>query len=566
MTTNASSRRWAVVERHVTPMRDGIRLAADVYRPPDKRVPSLLVRTPYGRRELHDRIEDVDPLLGVREGFAVVMQDLRGRGASEGEFCAKWPDAQDGADTVAWIRRQGWSDGRVAMLGASYNGIVQFQTARERPPGLVAIAPSMSGSFRGLSHPGGAPRLALIALWLTRLLREALSGELDDDARAEVTELLGASLLDRFHAFLQPGTAASELGLPLRHWIRAQAADRFWTDVTAVPHDPLPALHTTGWYDFAAAAAVEAYASWSAASGVETPQLLTLGPWTHELWLPACYPELGLDAEHSPAKALPLERQISFVKAVLGEAAIDELVPVTSFVLGRNRWHEDTRWPPADVRPVAWRLASDAHGHGCLTLRSDTRRAAIGYTYDPRDPVPTLGGANMMLGLAGPREQAAVEARPDVLTFTSDALAEELEVAGSPVARLVVGSSAVATDFIARLTLVHAGGGSIVLVEGNWCGRLADLPAALGNQPHRMCEIDLGPVHVAIAPGSRLRLQVTSSNYPELYPNPNTGHDLAEGPPPRVETARQAVLVGADDGSSLTLPVRRSSAVRQTAT
>lgn len=141
-----------------------------------------------------------------------------------------------------------------------------------------------------------------------------------------------------------------------------------------------------------------------------------------------------------------------------------------------------------------------------------------------------------------------------MLTFTSGRFEGELKIAGKPVASLLVSSSAVATDFIARLTLVEPDGRSLALVHGIWSGRMADLPSANSDSQHRRCEIELGPIHIALLPGQRLRLQVTSSCYPEIYPNPNTGHDLSQGPPPSVQTARQALIVSSPDTSSLRLP------------
>jgi putative CocE/NonD family hydrolase len=559
MTATAAARRgslWARVERRDVPMRDGVRLAADVYRSPGARVPTLLLRTPYGRR-LHDRIGEVDPLLGVQQGFAVVIQDLRGRGESEGAFHANWPDAADGADTVAWIRRQRWNDGRVAMLGSSYDGLVQFQAAAARPRGLFAIAPSVAGALRSIWYPGGALRLSGVAGWLGLLLSEALARAEDDHRQAALQELLEASLLERFHAFLERDTLAWEVGAPIRHWIAAPPQDRFWTEVTAVPAAPLPAIHTSGWYDVCAAAATEAYAAWKAVASPEAPQLLTLGPWGHDLGRPPHYPELGLAADDSPPAPAALERQLAFFAASLrGTEAVAELPAVRSFVFGRNRWHEGVCWPPADVRPLALRLARAEEGDGRLVLGDAGAATAVRYRYDPRDPVPTWGGAGALWDRAGPREQVVIEARPDVVTFTSPACDEPLELAGSPTARLVLRSSAPATDVVARLTLVRPDGASLALCEGVWGGRLAELPPAPEAPAHRSCTIALGPLHLALAPGQRLRLQVTSSSAPDLYPNPNTGHDLATGPPPTVHVAEQELLVGGDGGSALELPLR----------
>jgi putative CocE/NonD family hydrolase len=543
--------RLASVKQDWVPMRDNVRLAADIYRPPRGRVPALLLRTPYDRKWLEDRTKEVDPMQAVDEGFAVVIQDVRGRFGSNGEFEALVPDVEDAADTVAWIRRQSWSDGRVMMVGRSYDGGLQFQAARARPEGLVAIAPTMSGAARTFLYPGGALRL-VIGDWMGTLLADALNDELDAGVRDQLEELfLHATPLERFHAFIEPDTVAWQIVASLRRWVSAPS-DGFWAETTAVPRTPLPAVHTTGFYDLCLAATVEAYSAWNAIGDPAAPQLLTLGPWNHNF--DAYYPSIGLDWLHAPSGIVALKRQMAFFDAMLGRTPLEDLAPVMSFVLGRNRWHEDTQWPPANVRPLELRLLAGADDDRRLAVDRSSELRAVSYRYDPRDPVPTIGGAHTIYGLDGPIEQAAIESRRDVLVFTSSPFEAELEIAGAPTAHLLVASSAPATDFIARLTLVEPDGRSLPLVRGIWSGRLADLPIATAG--HRGCDIELEPIHVALAPGTRLRLQITSSCYPEIYPNPNTGHDLTLGPPPRVQIAEQSLLVGGAEGSAVSLPIR----------
>lgn len=544
----------AYVEQASVPMRDGVLLAADIYRPPRRRVPTILLRTPYDRQLLVQRINEIDPLMATRRGFAVVLQDVRGRYGSSGAFEPLAPDAADGADSIAWIRRQPWSDGCAMMVGASYDGCVQFAAARARPEGLIAIAPTVSGALHRICHPGDAVNLVAIDDWVIEAITDAIPQERDATARLELEDLLRATPLERFHALIEPETRVWRLCAPLRVWVSTSPSDRYWTETTAVPKRPLPAIHTTGYYDLCLDPAIEAYAAWKASSDPATPQLLTLGPWDHDL--AAVYPDLGLSAPLSPPGLFALERQLSFFDAVLGRAPAEDLVPVKSFVLGRNRWHEDTQWPPAGVRQMKLWLTTDSDGNG--RLASENRRGGhlLRYSYDPRDPVPTLGGGHAVWGLTGPIEQTLIESRPDVLSFTSARYEAEVEIAGAPTARLLVASSAPATDFLARLTLVVPDGRSLALVHGLWSGRLADLPVSPAHPDHRCCDIRLPPIHLALAPGVRLRLQITSSCYPAIYPNPNTGHDLRLGPPPRVQTAEQTLLLGGIDGCSLSLTCR----------
>jgi putative CocE/NonD family hydrolase len=548
-------RSLASIEQTATPMRDGVPLAADLYRPPSGRVPTLLLRTPYGRRDLPDMLREVavEPLLAVRKGFAVMIQDLRGRWDSGGDFAPFVSDGIDCADTIAWIRKQPWSDGRVAMVGASYQGFVQFPAARARPEGLHAIAPTASGRFDLTVKPGGALRLWLLPAWADLLLADALAGELDAATRSEIEDLLEASPLERFAAFFESGSAMARFAGSLLRW-NLPLSDSYWTETVGVPEKPLPAVHTTGYYDVCLAGAVEVYEAWNAVGDPAAPQMLTLGPWDHMRAAP--YGDLGLlGARVVPQPIMAFGRQLAFLSAVLGMPGAEQAAPVMSFVLGRNRWHEGTSWPPQGMHAVEMPLALDATAEGRIALSATGEKRAVDYLYDPRDPVPTLGGAVSIFELAGPMEQARVESREDVLTFTSERFDAELELAGAPVASLLLSSSAPATDFIARLTLVQEDGRSLPLVDGIWSGRLADLPSQGQDASYRRCDIKLGPIHMVLMPGQRLRLQVTSSCYPDIYPNPNTGHDLSLGPPPSLQTAKQSLLVGAPDASSLRLPV-----------
>lgn len=402
--TPSTAMRLAGVDQVATPMRDGVSLLADLYRPPSGRMPTLLLRTPYSRRNLPDLLREVEiePLLAVREGYAVVLQDLRGRFDSEGEFAPFVSDANDCADTVAWIRRQPWSDGRVATIGASFNGIVQFTGARERPEGLLAMAPAASGRGDLVFHPGGALRLAVLTNWALLLLSEALTGDIDAVTRSEIEDLLVASPLERFAALYDERSAMSRFAGALRRW-NLPPSDRYWTETVAPPSRPLPAVHTTGYYDVASEGTVAAYEAWSAVDDPTAPQMLTLGPWDHMRASP--YGDLGLLGGAVPPPIMAFNRQLTFISSVLGMPGAEPGPPVMSFVLGRNRWHEGTTWPPQGVHTVEMPLSINAQGEGQLSLTATDERRAIEYLYDPLDPVPTLGGPVAIWELVGPLEQ-----------------------------------------------------------------------------------------------------------------------------------------------------------------
>lgn len=533
----------ATIKTAFVAMRDGARLASDVYRPPDRRVPTILLRTPYGRRTLWELTTEVDPWRGVREGFAVVFQDVRGRGDSDGPFVHKHSDAADGADTIDWIRSQPWSDGRVVMSGMSYNGIVQFLAASARPPGLLAIAPTMSGEEREIWFWNGAMRLHGLTNWIGILMREARDAAVPAD-RPRFEGYFDASPLDRFHQIVTPGATAHEVAAPVIDWIDPERADDYYRSVRIRDDLDLPGLHTTGWYDISRPATLVGHERMvTAAPG---RQMLLIGPWAHGT------PAVAYDCDPQPINlAEGLEYQFQFFRHALGEGTGDPPPAARTYVLGGDRWEDHEAWP-ARAATRSWLLAAD----GRLLDEPTGAAETIDYLYDPDDPVPTLGAAGTAPGRIGPHDQSRIEARDDVLTFTTAVMARDLELCGHLRVALSVSSTAPATDFVARLTVVKEDGRSLNLIESYWSGSIDALPPSPAEPRMRLCEIELGPLHALIPAGERLRLQVTSSDYPEIYPNPNTGHDPRRGKPPEVRVARQTLLVGTRHGGELIAAVR----------
>jgi uncharacterized protein len=512
-------------------------------------VPTVVLRTPYGRRAMRERAIEIDPIRWVRAGFAVVIQDVRGRGDSEGRFSLLDPlDVTDAEDTAIWVRAQAWSDGRIVTVGNSYSGCLQLQAVDHGLPGLVAAAPTVSGGLRSIWYRGGALRLSGLGSWFSLLLRDALSALPMPDAQ-QVERLLAESQLERFSHLLEPGSLASRIGGPLRNAIAAPTGDGYWRSTQPDVIAPVPAIHASGWYDSCLSATVEAYRAWYEADIATAPQALLLGPWDH-VFNSAAQPEWDLTAELAPSPVMLFERQLEFHEAALRGAGRAELSRAWTFVLGANRWAEGDTWPPPGARLVDLQLGVSEDGTGELTQRAEVSRR-LRYTYDPRDPVPTIAG-NHGGGRPVRLDHTPAEARADVLVFTSPPLLRDLEIAGMPRAILSLASSVPATDFVVRLMMVRPDGASVLFSDGVWSGLLADLTLD-ADRSLRRCAIDLSPIHALLRAGSRIRLHVTSSDYPAIYPNPNTGHDLASGPPTRTQIAEQVVATGAF--SRVTLPV-----------
>jgi putative CocE/NonD family hydrolase len=541
-------------------MPDGVELATDLYLPAATPAPAMLLRTPYGRRELRTPSLEVDIWRALQRGFAIALQDVRGLGGSTGQFDATLSDGIDGAHTIGWIAGQPWCDGRVVTVGASYNGFVQFAAARERPASLMAIAPTMTGSPRAIFYRGGALRLG-VTNWAANLVAGSVVAarwavQESASERAELDGFLAADPLERMHAMLAPGPALAARIAPIRAWWTTAATDPYWQSAAATPAVELPAVHMTGWYDSCQSAAMEAYEA-ALALSAETeramPQHLIVGPWRHEPGV-TCYPELDLELAYDRES---VEWSLDFLCAAIDGKLPGEMPAVRSFVLGRNEWVSLSEWPPQDAAPRSWHLLpSSSRSAGRLMQDAVPEQTSLRYLYDPLDPAPTLGGATSVRGRAGAFDLAALSQRADVLTFSTDPLAEEIEIAGRLALDLTVASSAPATDFVAHLCLRRPTGTIVVLASGVWSGRIADLPLVAGRGDGRRCQLDLGHLHARVRAGEQLALQVTSSDYPELYPNPNTGHDLTAGVPTEFRVAEQTVICGGAGGSVLTLDVR----------
>ncbi len=519
---------------------DGAQLATDVLRPQRPGAyPTLLVRTPYGRRALHDALAVLDPLEAPRRGWALVLQDVRGSGASSGRFSFLADDGADGAATIAWIAAQPWSDGRVAMAGRSYPGRVQELAATARPPGLVAIAPEACGSSRDSWHPGGVLKLGIAAGWIARLARDA-----DADADADASDALALvrrvvdpeDPLARACAALRPGLLDRD----------APAWERVEPSAEALAE--LPCLRSTGWYDAMLAPTLARHRA-SQALGAGGAHKLVVGPWGHDA-LDGRY--AGVD--HGPeasAAALGLGRlRERFYAAALAGRPAEEIPNVHVFVTGDNTWRTFDAWPPP-TRERTWFLAPAAREDGSRTLRDAPAvdGSVARFLGDPRDPVPDLG---VERDDVGPVDRRTLGLRRDVLLYRSAPLERELELAGSACVELLVESDARDFDLMVRLWDAHPDGRELHVADGvanrAACGaidRASGLVALL---------VPLSPCHHVLRPGHALVLTIQSSDHPRYVPNPQTGRRLADGPPYDVHVAAHAIHEGQATPSRLVLP------------
>lgn len=572
MSPTGDAFRNVVVERDVeVPMRDGTVLRADVYRPAEGRWPVLLKRTPYDKNMPFGTLVDLDQMSAILEGFAVVIQDVRGRASSEGKH-QPFEERDDGYDTVEWCADQAWCDGNVGMYGSSYHGATQMAAASARPPHLRAISPIQASSdyHEGRSYFGGAFELgALLTISLgTTAYGSFRFADLDSEElrrlRAEITEVLASlpqvvldlPLRDRLG---RPDGALAVLTPWFMDWVdKTLPDDPYWEAISLENrhHDmDVPALHVTSWFDQFHVGTLRNYEGLRAGAATDAArdgQYLIVGPWNH-------YPprtggqgsvRVG-DVDFGRASKLNMDGvQLGWFRQHLtGDAgAFRQRKRVKLFVMGRNVWRDEHEWPLARAVDTPLFLHMNGDSGGLQWAQAHEQQTAS-YEFDPMNPVPTHGGAHLVLDsavLQGPVVQTAIEARDDVLTFTTDPLEADLEVTGWVRADLQVSSSAVSTDFTVRLCDVHPDGTSISVCDGIrrvTCGQDDSLDVG----------VELGATSHVFLQGHRLRVQVSSSNSPRFDVNPNTGGRAWDTD--EVVVATQRVHFGGPRGSRIVLPV-----------
>ena len=570
-----------LVERDVeTPMRDGTILRATVYRPDMERpLPVLLQRTPYGKDG-----SSVDfSVLSADRGYAVVVQDTRGRWSSDGTHYPMRDEFDDGYDTVEWAARQPWANGRVGMWGASYVGWTQWAAAVTQPPSLVAIFPAvtMMDQYLDVWHPGGALGLGVTVSWgLSAGASMAIQRmNLPDQERRELMEELADALdgLTTGRTFRRspptriPLLSRTDISQAFQDMVNHPDKDIYWKEMDIRPRAgriAVPAYHLGGWYDIFCGATLRNYAEmreWAETAEARDGQKLIMGPWLHGP-LNDNVGSVDFGARASDAFVMSYEIMWRWFDHWLkGEAnGIMEEPPVRVFVMGKNRWREEQEWPLA--RAVVTRCylhsggkANTRLGDGALSFESPGAEPRDTFTYDPADPVPTNGGGlccSQAALAAGAFDQRDLETRPDVLVYTSAPFTEDLEVTGPLEMTLWAASSAVDTDFTAKLVDVAPCGFARNLADGIIRARYRQgFECSRPIVPDEALEyrVDLGGTSNVFLKGHCLRVEISSSNFPRFDRNPNTG--LTPVSEQNAQTALQTIYHDADHPSHVTLPI-----------
>ncbi len=558
------------LERNVeVPMRDGVRLFADVYRPAAREQrPVLLQRTAYDKGRGQMASSMLDPIRAVEAGYVVVIQDTRGRYASEGEFAPFVAETDDGYDTVEWCAAQPWSNGRVGMYGISYVGATQWLAAIGAPPHLMAIFPALTAAdyHDGWVYQGGALSLAFSASWTAQFLalpQLARLGLTPDERRGDesrITQSLERLRRSLAHLPLAELPLLKRTGLApyFYEWLEHPAEDAYWRRISILAnHDrvTVPAFNFGGWYDLFLAGPPRNFAGLrqhAATEAARTGQRLLIGPWTHNSPSIAQAGEMNFGSVATLSMDDLQLRWFDYWLREVDNGIMDE-PPVRLFVMGKG-WRDEQEWPLARTSYTPFYLhsggrAQSLDGDGSLSQEPPASEPPDVYLYNPVNPVPTAGGG-------GVSDQRGVERRTDVLVYSTPPLRQAVEVTGPVTLVLYASSSAPDTDFTGKLVDVAPNGYARNLCDGILRVRYRNSPAGSELlEPGRLYQftLDLLATSNLFQSGHQIRVEVSSSSFPRYDRNPNSGEDPA--------TARsflpavQTVYHDADHPTHLLLPV-----------
>ncbi len=562
VTAVATARAGAVVEFGVPiPMRDGTVLRADVIRPAtDRPVPVILMRNPYG--PVVPRA-NLDQLRAVAEGFAVVVQSVRGTGPSDGAFMPWEHEEADGYDSISWCASQPWSSGRVATYGPSYLGHVQLYAAAARHPAHAAMVPYVVPSHPyKLTYEDGALLLGSTFGWAfartgdTIARARALGPTPDDDADWLAWVDMGGDIDGIMGTVpLRDIPIVGRRFPSWNDWLDHPAHDAWWRRLDLGDRPAMPGFWVTGWWDLFLRGTLTEWGR----QPQHPASHLVIGPWSHLL-----DGEAHGDINYGPAASAAAQdvtgAALGFLRRVVDGDLAKDGPRVRYFVMGANEWHTAESWPPEGTVTRPWYLQPDRSlGHEVPAADAP----ALGYTHDPLDPVPTLGGRNLFQGtpgayMAGPVEQSRIDDRRDLLRFTTPVLDRSLTIAGDLRVSLVATTTAADTDWTAKLVDVFPDGRAYNVADGIVRARFrdgADRPRLLApGEPNRF-EIELGPSAYSFLPGHCIRLEIASSNFPRFDRNPGTGGTSADTPAAEYVVGRQTVFVDPGHPSWLELPV-----------
>jgi putative CocE/NonD family hydrolase len=546
-----------VVERDImTPISDGVKLASDVYRPakPGK-YPVVLTRTPYGKTNPHHKYAFAGGLF-ASQGFVFIVQDVRGKFNSEGEFYPYLNEGRDGYETQEWAGTQSWSNGKIGTYGFSYWGSTQWLSAPYQSQYLRAMVPIVTSQD-------------LYARWIYNgifRLNDVLFWHYANSCRTERT--LEDIDIDKAIRTLPLIEADDEMGQDLpsyNDWITHPTPGEYWDQLRVddkVDCIQAPALMIDGWYDYYLELMLEDYNRMISGGGSPEARQsrLIIGPWTHEAVSKFDDIDFGSQADFMKQIKIILAWYNYWLKNEPNE--ILKSGPITLFVMGKNEWRSENEWPLARTVFTRYYLhsggkANTVSGDGALSLQKPLDEPPDQFTYDPQNPVPSIGGTSIYGNAKpGPCDQREIEQRPDVLVYTTPQLEEDVEVTGPIEAIIFASSDAPDTDFSAKLVDVYPDGTAINLRSGMVRARYRESfnePSLLDEKSIYEFRIPVGATSNLFKKGHCIRMEISSSHFPEFGRNPNTGADNAISAETR--KAKQTIHHNAQYPSHITLPI-----------
>lgn len=573
------------------PMRDGLILRADLYFPEEGACfPTILVRTPYDKTEYTQTPRYTSPELYTASGYAVVVQDCRGTGESEGHYQPWLMDAEDGYDTVEWVAAQEWSNGKVGMMGSSNLGATQLLAASMRPPHLTCICPA--GTSAGFPFfKNGVMDLAGTAIWyMQQAVRTSRRAGMEPEALARLTQKM-KELSDRVEEQL-PCLPLRDI--PFAH-VEDVQMDRFfleyldhieevayWTKLH-MPADlraiEVPTLWIMNWYDHLAKTVLEGYHTMKTACvpSAQDNLYLYFGPWRIYGGVEGSDAGACLPGDPTGQPVWGIGKRLSEILLswfdfwLKGEdSSFNREQHVLVHTLGEEaRWRYEAAWPLPETVFTRFYLSSckganTFHGDGRLTKEQPKTELPDSYEYDPKHPAPSKSGLVINPKDSLIQDQTEVEARWDVLVYTTEVLEERMEITGPVTAKLWASTDGPDTDFVVKLVDVHPDGTPYNLTEGIVRARFRngwDRPELLIPDAVYEYEIDLGGIGIVLGKGHAIRIEIASSNFPKWDRNLNTGHAVGQDAETRI--AKQKIYHDAEHPSHVVLPVIPAKTTRQ---
>ncbi len=545
-------------------LSDGITLVSDHYYPAgDGPWPTLLMRQPYGR-DIASTVVYAHPVWFARHGYHVAIQDVRGRGGSEGDFYPFRNEGRDGAETIAWLRTHAASNGRIGMYGFSYQGATQLLAAAEQPEGLECIAPQMTAAdlYRGWFYHNGALRLGSALGWGIQMLREDARRRGLREASGRLEAAWANVRAQAVHVPYAEHAAIADPALPnyVRDWFAHREPGSYWSAMdisTRVERIQIPALHLAGWFDTYLEGSIAGYVALRNGAGSEFArehQYLIAGPWVHIPWGDRVG-DANLGERANLKTDEVLRRWFNHWLKDSGDFADEPRVRY--FAMGSNEWRSVAEWPAEAAQALYLRSAGNANsrkGDGELAHAApEGDEARDVFVYDPEVPVLAPGGPQ---ALSGPFDQAALEMGNNVLVYTSEPAKREMEIFGQPRVRLFAVTSAAHADLTAKVVRVLPSGRAEFVCMG--IARSSSLFREIGYSADAVqkWEFMLEPTAFVLTPGERLRLEIASSAFPLYDRNPST--DVAPQLADNWSWGRstQQILHTAEFPSVLYLPIR----------